>query len=237
MIKNRQKKIYLAFALLSLVFLLIILYGIISPDSLGDMMPPVLFLSFFLGISCMVITIMFWRRSRLIDSAMAQKNYIARWQFSPSEWEKYINYEYQKRSAQRKAAFIFLGIITVIIFTIFIFIIDDAQLAMFLTMLGLLGILALFAFVIPFLIYKASKREAAEVLILNEGILLNQQFHSWNYFSSDLLSAQVKEKPFKHLEVVYSYVTRFGKQAYTVFVPVPEGEDAAAVVKKLLAAQ
>jgi hypothetical protein len=202
-------------------------------DDVGEMAAPTLFISLFLFITCLVVTLMFWKRSRMIDQAMEKRDFIARWKFSVSEWEKYVEYEHTERKAQRKAAFFFLGIIIIIVFTVFIFIIEDVKLEMFIAMLGLIGILSLFAFVFPFMIKKLHKAEGAEVLILPEGILLNRQFHSWHSFSSELLSAEIKVKPFKHLEVVYSYVTRFGKQAYTVLVPVPASADAKVAVEKL----
>ncbi|HOO32435.1 MAG TPA: hypothetical protein PK466_03805 [Thermotogota bacterium] len=233
MIKNRQKKIYLVSLILALLFLAIILFSILSPDTMGEMMPPVFFMSVFLGISCLVVAIMFRKRSRLIEQAMDQKDYIVRWTFSPSEWERYINYEYAERMAMRKGAFIFLGILIVIIFTIFILCIDEAQLTMFFAMLGLLGILSFFAFILPWLAKITGKAKEAEVLILKEGILLDQQFHSWNYFSSDLISAEIAEKPFRHLELVYTFVSRNGKEAYPLFIPVPEGVDPTEVVVKL----
>ncbi len=233
MIRNRQKTIYAVSSILTLFFLAVILTSIILPESMGDMAPPILFLSIFLGITCLVVALMFRKRSKLIEQAIEKGDFIARWQFSPSEWNQYIEYEYAERKAQRKAAFIFLSIIIIIIFTIFIFVIDEAKLAMFLTMVGLEGFLALFAFIIPFLLKKGSKPEEAEILIMKESVLLNRQFHSWHAFSSALLSARIKEKPFRHLELVYSYVTRFGKQSYKLFVPVPETADAEEVIKIL----
>ena len=233
MIKNRQKKITVVSLLLTLFFLITFLCMIAFYDDVGEMAAPVLFMSIFLFITCLFVTLMFWKRSRMIDRAMENGDFIARWKFSVSEWERYVTYEYSERNVQKKTAFFFLSVIIIIIFTIFIFVIEDAKMAMFLAMLGLIGILSLFAFVFPFMIKKLHKAEEAEVLILPEGILLNKQFHSWHSFSSELLSAEINEKPFKHLEVVYSYVTRYGKQPYTVFVPVPESADAEAVVERL----
>jgi len=62
-------------------------------------------------------------------------------------------------------------------------------------------------------------------LILHKGVLLNKQFHSWDFPMSKLASASHEKKPFEHLEIVYDFFDRTGPRSYTINIPIPEGED------------
>ena len=224
MIKNRQKRIYQVFLALTVIFTVLIFVVIGFFDSFGDSAPPILFLSFFLGIVCLVCTIIFLKRSREIDHALKDQSYIVQWDYTAGTWKAFMEKEDDFRTGERKVAFVFLTVITVIIFMMFvIFVEEEAKLAMFLVMLGLILLYAMAAFIVPWFIRKLRKPEDVSVLILPRGVLLNKQFHSWDFPLSKLASASYEKKPFQHLEIVYDFVDRTGPRSYTINVPIPDG--------------
>src|SRR6056297_2535187 len=170
MIKNRQKRIYQVFLALTVIFAVLIFVVIGFFDAFGDSAPPILFLSFFLGIVCLVCTIIFLKRSREIDHALKDQSYIVQWDYPAEKWKAFLEKEDVFRTGERKVAFIFLTVITAIIFMMFvIFVEEEAKLAMFLVMLGLILIYAMAAFVVPWLLRKLRKTEDTTVLILQKG--------------------------------------------------------------------
>lgn len=224
MIKNRQKKIYQVFLALTAIFTVLIFVVIGFFDTFGDSAPPILFLSFFLGIVCLVCTVIFLKRSREIDHALKDQSYIVQWDYTAETWKAFMEKEDVFRTGERKVAFIFLTAITVIIFMMFvIFVEEEAKLAMFLVMLGLILVYAMAAFIVPWMIRKLRKSEEVTVLILPKGVLLHKQFHSWDFPLSKLASACYEKKPFQHLEIVYDFVDRTGPRSYTINIPVPDG--------------
>jgi len=226
MIKNRQKKIYQVFLALTVVFTVLVFLTIGFFDSFGDSAPPILFLSFFLGIVCLICTFIFLKRSKEIEHALKDQSYIVQWDYTAEKWKAFMEKEDDFRTGERQVAFFFLTIITVIIFMMFvIFGEEDAKLAMFLVMLGLIVLYAMAAFIVPWLIRKLRKPEDVTILILPKGVLLNKQFHSWDFPMSKLASATYEKKPFQHLEIVYDFVDRTGPRSYTINVPVPEAVD------------
>jgi hypothetical protein len=224
MIKNRQKRIYRVSLALTVTFTVLIFLTIGFFDSFGDSAPPILFLSFFLGIVCLVCTVIFLKRSREIDHALTDQSYIVQWDYTGEKWNAFMEKEDDFRTGQRKITFIFLTVITVIIFMMFvIFVEEEAKLAMFLVMLGLILLYAMAAFIVPWLLRKLRKSEDVTVLILPKGVLLHKQFHSWDFPMSKLASATYEKKPFQHLEIVYDFVDRTGPRSYTINIPIPDG--------------
>lgn len=223
MIKNRQKRIYQVFLALTVVFTVLIFLTIGFFDSFGNSAPPILFLSFFLGIVCLVCTVIFLKRSREIEHALTDQSYIAQWDYTGEKWKAFMEKEDGFRTGERKVVFVFLTVITVIIFMMFVIFAEEAKLAMFLVMLGLILLYAMAAFIVPWFLRKLRKNEDATVLILPKGVLLHKQFHSWDFPLSKLASASYKKKPFQHLEIVYDFVDRTGPRSYTINVPIPDG--------------
>ncbi len=231
-IKNRQRLIFKGF-LIATICMIIALFVFIFWIEDIDLKPAGTLLSLFLSIMFLIITIIFYKRSRAIEKALENNEYLARWHFDKEKWEEFVNREYNYRKAQRKALFVFLSVITVIIFSVFILVIDEAQLPMFLTMVGLVLMYAFLAFLAPFLSKCYHKKGEAEVLIMKNGILLNKQLHIWNVPTSKFKHAEFKEKPFPMITITYSFYDRTGPREYTVVSPVPNEREGRKVVEQL----
>lgn len=236
MIRNRQKTIYYTFIVLTIIFV----FGIFAFSSLFDFSMDLAgagtFLSIFLAIVSFVLIFVFKKRSDAIDKALENKSYIAKWYFNEAEWEKYLKLEYSYRASEKKEICFFLSMITAIVFFLFIAFVKEARLAMFIFMVSIILLYSLMAFLIPFIIYKNHKKREAEVLIMEKGVLLNKQFHTWDTPMSEFVKAKIHKTPYRHIQIVYSFVDRIGERSYTVIVPIPETENAEEVLGKLLEA-
>ena len=58
--------------------------------------------------------------------------------------------------------------------------------------------------------------------MLEKGVLLNKEFHTWDFPLSKFYSAEFQEEPYKHIEIIYEFIDRTGPRSYTVNVPIPE---------------
>src|SRR6056297_1075937 len=231
--KNRQKTLYRVFLVLTLVFSTTTVYFMYAFDALGDIAGAGFMVSLLLALTFFICIFIFRKRSRVVEYALNKGSFIARWQYSEQEWEDYLRQEYGYRKERNKGIFIFLSIITVVIFMFFVLFVEEAKLAMFLVMLGLVAMYGLVAFIIPFLIYHFHKQHTAEVMIMEKSILIDKQFHTWDFPLSKFSSADVDTVPYPHISVVYEFIDRTGPRSYTVNIPVPEGENAHGVVEQL----
>lgn len=236
MIRNRQKTIYHTFIILTIVFVVGVFVFANLFDYSMDLAGAGLILSIFLSIVSFIVIFIFKKRSDAIDRALENKKYIARWHFSEQDWEKFIDLEYSYRSSEKKEIFFFLSIITAIVFFLFIAFVNEAKLIMLLVMISLVILYAFMAFFVPYIMYKYHRKGDAEVLILEKGILLNKQFHTWDVPMSELASAKIQKTPYPHLQIVYNFVDRMGERAYTIIVPIPETVNGEEVIERLIKA-
>jgi hypothetical protein len=93
---------------------------------------------------------------------------------------------------------------------------------MFFVMLGLDGMYFFMGCVFPSISFFFKRKSFGDVILLETGILLNKQFHTWNFPLSKFLSAEFETKPYEHLAVTYEFFDRTGPRSYTVNVPIPK---------------
>lgn len=234
--KNRQTTLYHAFIGLTLIFSAASVFFMLSFDWLRSIAYAGFMLSIWLAISFFIVIFIFRRRSKQIENAIQKNKYIVSWQYAVDEWENYVKSDYVYRKAEKNAIFIFLTIITVFVFGIFIIFIDEGKLAMTLIMFSLVALYAFMAFVVPLLFYTFHKKHPSEVIIMENGVLLDKQFHTWDFPMSKFSSAKIIKKPFPHIAIEYEFVDRTGPRSYMVHVPIPQSADAQKVVEQLIQA-
>ena len=105
---------------------------------------------------------------------------------------------------------------------------------MLMVLFGLMALLAIFAFLVPWLNYKARKKSSYELYLSKNGAYIGGSFHVWGFLGSKLEDAAFDEK---EMQVIldYSYPTRTRPSNEIVHIPVPPSKIDAAreSVKKL----
>jgi hypothetical protein len=83
-------------------------------------------------------------------------------------------------------------------------------------------------------LYATNKKKLGEAYVGKRGVLLNESFHSWNFLSW-LEDVSIDRKR-KLLVITYSALARYGKDYFTVNIPIPDGKEKEAeeIIKKLL---
>lgn len=157
---------------------------------------------------------------KALDEAINNGEMIVYWKYSKKEWQNYLNYEMDYRTNEGIAIAIFLSIMTAIIFIPFAIIVQE--IFMIYVMLALFVMYGFMGFILPKIMYFIRKRKQGKVILLENGLLLGKQFHTWNFPLSKFSHANYKKTPYEHLEVVYKFVDRTGPRIYTVNVPIPK---------------
>lgn len=129
---------------------------------------------------------------------------------------------------------LFIGIIALVVFIIFALFDPDTWRIMLMALLGLMVLLSIFAFLVPWLNYKARKKSSYELYLSKNGVYIGGSFHVWGFLGSKLEEAAFDEKKMQVI-LKYSYLTRTGPSNEIVHIPVPPSKIDAAkkAVEKL----
>jgi len=157
---------------------------------------------------------------KVLDEAINNGKMIVHWKYSKKEWQDYLNFEMGYRINEGSIIAIFLCIFTAIIFIPFAIIVQE--IFMIYIMLVLFIMYGFMGFILPKIMYFIRKKKHGEVILLETGILIGKQFHTWDFPLSKFSHAIYKEKPYEHLEVIYNFVDRTGPRNYVVNVPIPK---------------
>lgn len=220
-IKNPQKTVLHRWIAVTVFSMLLFIYGAFDFEisSADGMFIMVSLLLFFTSLFFIRITV---KNVKKIDGALHKNSYLAYWTYSKEEWKEYLVFEKNYRQIKGKSVAIFLSIITALIFVPFILLIDEGQLFMFFVMLGLFALYFFMGFVAPLLAHALQKNRQGSVLLLERGLLLDSQFHTWDFPLSKFNSAELIKKPYRHLAITYDFYDRTGPRSYTVNVPIPK---------------
>ncbi len=174
-----------------------------------------------------VLTSLFFIRTtmkniKVLDAAINQKKMIVHWKYTNEEWWDYLSHEEDYRSDKATSMAILLSVITAIIFVPIILFAPEGKLFMFMVMLGLFGLYFFMGYVFPSILFYFKRKSVGEVILLEKGVLLNKEFHTWDFPLSKFNSAEFKEKPYNHIEIIYEFFDKTGPRSYTVNVPIPE---------------
>lgn len=223
----QQKNVYLCFFLC----IFFILSTICSLSFFREIKPfgGLLIMISLLGAGTTFFCIFLFRKRAKTLQVLLDGDYIAHWIYTKPDWQNFLKQEYTLRKEEKKGIFFLLSSITIPIFIVFILLIDEAQMIMFLVLLGLLALYAFLAFVLPIIQYALRNKEGAEVYLGKHGVLIDREFHNWNGTFSKFVS--IKQKSSTLLEITYEFFDRFGPRNYKAFLPLPSQKTD---IKKLL---
>lgn len=227
-IKNTQRRaafiwIFIAFAGVFMVFMPAI-FDIDIMNGGGAL----IFFGIFVFISGIIVSIMFFRRSKIFDNAL-RGEVLVRWNYDTDTWKRFVQQDYEFRKGKSKSLFILISSICFVVGLIFFILDPEAGFYVFLTMLGMIVILAITAYLSAVVPYRRNKSRVGEVIIFSDGIYINGATHIWKGFTVRLESVSYSIDSENCVEFIYSAVTRTGRECYTVLVPIPQGREKEAV--------
>ena len=126
------------------LFLLIIVMAFMNIDAL-PIHPAIVMISIFLFIMSVVIGFMFRSREKKLQSLITGEKLLASWTLTTVQKKAYVKYLFEHKKGKNLAILKVISVMAIIIFGVFILVIDEGKLAMFFVLIGLLLFLAFFA--------------------------------------------------------------------------------------------
>jgi len=152
---------------------------------------------------------------------------LAHWTYTPEEWARYAGAEASRDAAGKWLLFGIVAFWALLFGGLCLLFDPGAGRVVFLTMLGLIALIALVAWLSIALTARRNRRHLGEALIAPQGVYLNRALHNWNGWGARLDSTQCVdgEEGLLLVEFDYSYPARHGRQRESVRVPVPTGRE------------
>jgi len=180
----------------------------------------------FILLTAVVTAVIFWQMAGREAKIKKGENLLAHWQYSQKEWKDFTKNEHE---IDRGYKIMLLKIIVffALLFGIGFWIYDPENgIYVFYSMLGLIGLMTFVAYYSIWLSHKNNLASHGEVYISNQGVIINDQFHSWKILGAKLENVNYNRnaKP-KYLEFEYSTIARYGREMNYVRIPVPKKEE------------
>jgi len=231
-IKNQQSSIANKSLLIGLIFLVLTYFTFSEGNPISGIWALGL-LGIFGLIASLVVFFIFKSRSNKMKSLISGEKVIAAWQMNNELKNQYVNYLFEHESDKNKGIFYITSILIVVIFGVFILFIDEGKGAMAMVMFGLIGLMGIFAFVMP-KYYKSKNAQAdGKVLIGEKFAYVNGFFHNWDFPLSGIKKSKIINEPFYGLHIQYFYTDRTFTNTEELNIPAPQDIDLQEVILKL----
>ena len=222
-----------AFAFIGLVLLIT---GITLNDM--DTMWMVL-VGFFLMVTFVICTLLFWKQARLLRQMFAGKHLLAHWVYSADKAVLHAKDEKARRGRMNLVLWLIIAGFVVFFSLLFVLFgnMDEEETLLFLSIMGgVLLICGIAAWLAPIMAERKIKRSVPEVFIGETAAWVIGEFDMWKSAMTRFKSASfnqitsAEESPLgagatRKIEIVYEQRQRYGYQERTVRIPVPSGKE------------
>ncbi|MGD6808694.1 MAG: hypothetical protein ACQCN3_03260 [Candidatus Bathyarchaeia archaeon] len=188
------------------------------------------FVSFFLAITFGVATGFYYNQALKLDDILNGKNVLAHWTYTSQQWGIYSKKEYKTEMQEKRGLFLVVTAFALFFGVLFWFFDPDAGFYVFVTMLGLIGLIGFTWRFTTWQNYRQNTTGTPEAYISKDAVYLNSKLYCWRAPLTHFDKATLENK--RGVDVLTFRFTVFsgrtGPQIYTVRVPVPEGRKAEA---------
>jgi hypothetical protein len=210
------------------------------------------FVGFFLFVTFVICTLLFWKQARLLHQMFKGKNLLAHWIYSKEKAVLHAEGEKSRRGKMNLVLWLIIAGFVVFFSLLFVLFgkMDEEETLLFLSIMGgvllICGIAAWFA---PIIAERKMKRSVPEVFVGETAAWAFGEFDIWKSAMTRFKNASLKhiESPeeeifgagaARKIEIVYEQMQRYGYQERTVLIPVPVGKEKEAeeVVRRILEA-
>jgi uncharacterized membrane protein HdeD (DUF308 family) len=183
----------------------------------------------FVAIVGIITVIIYWRLARLQDTILDEKSILIHWTYSPSEWQQYVEKEHIEDKSDKKNLFFLVAGISIIAGIILFFIYPDSRLVTLFTILGIIVVIGITALLSSWAVNRWNKKNSGEIYIAQNGAYFSGRLHIWRGLGTKLTDIKFEDTPNSNRIVVsYSSPNYLTNNFYTVRIPVPQGQEAAA---------
>ena len=231
-LKNKQTGIFKKAIYSAIFFGSVILVAIMDFDAL-PIHPAIVMISIFFLLMSLVIAFMFRSREKKLQSLLSGENLIAAWTLTDNEKRNYVNFLYSNEKSKNMGLLIVISVLAIVIFGIFILVIDEGKLFMFLALIGLLVFVSFFAFGMPYYYRNQNLKNDGKILIGKNFAYINGFFHNWDFPLSGIKKVKMIKEPFYGLYIKYYYTDRTFTNTEELNIPASEWIDLTPLVAVL----
>jgi len=229
--QNNQTSIYNKSWISACFFVAILLLNYLE---IINIHPALIMLSIlFLALS-IIIAIMFRSREEKLKKLISGESLIAEWILTPEQKDAYVNQLFKKELLNNSLILISISFISIIVFGVFIAIIEEGKLAMLGVLIGLILLLTIFAYGMPYYYRYKNKKGDGIVLIGKKYAYINGYFHNWDFPLSGIKKVKIIQEPFEGISLTYFYTDRTLKHSETLQIPLSETYYAKKWINKLI---
>lgn len=231
-IKNNQSRVVRYSKYVAGFFTLLIF--IASMDLEAFPIHPALFMiSIFAVVAALVTGYMFRLREKKLQTLITGESVLASWKLDLAQKTDYIKLLHDRETSKNKGLFWVIAILMVVIFGIFILVMDEGKGFMVIMLISILTVIALFAFGMPGYYRRKNMKADGHVLIGEKFAYINGFFHNWDFPLSGIKKAAVMDKPFYGLQIDYYYTDRTFVNNESLKIPAPKAVDLEKVIDLL----
>lgn len=231
-VKNSQQKAVVISLIVSLIGV-ILTFLTFNEGSPMYKAYAVTLISIFIVFAGLIVALIFRSRAKKMKTLISGENVIASWQLSHQKKTEYANFLFQNEKEKNKAIMWITTVLIVVIFGIFILVMDEGKGVMFLVMIALIGIIAAFALGMPAFYRKKNLKGDGVILIGRKFAYINGFFHNWDFPLSGIEKVKMIEKPFHGLYIQYYYFDRTLKNREELNIPASPDIDLGHIVSLL----
>ncbi len=184
------------------------------------------FASLLIGCVAVVVAIFYFNLASKLDRILRGEGLLAHWTYTPEQWTEYSQKEYAEEKSEKKGIFLIITAFALFFGILFWAFDPEAGFYVFLTMIGLIGLVAFVWQFSAWHNYRQNMGGVREAYIGKSGVYMNKKFISWQaYFTSFDGVTQENKRGMSLLVFRYTAATRTGPQTYTTRVPIPPGQE------------
>ena len=197
------------------------------------------FVSFFLAVSSVAITMLYIHRARVMDGILTDPHLLAHWTYADEIAQKNVEREYLDYQNRNRIMFIVIGSMLVLVSLFFMIFVGDGGLMTGIILLGFMVFLFIISRAAPWLERRRAMGASHDAFIARTGIIYEGVVYPFRSFlvswNGVLLRNANKKNP---ALMVFSFTQLNGRciiQPFDVVIPVPLGEEenAGRIVREL----
>lgn len=190
-------------------------------------------ISIFIALGGFIVALILGSRAKKMKRLISGESVVASWLLTPQEKTAYVDFLFQHEKEKNKAILWITTVLVVVVFGIFILVIEEGKGVMLLVMIALIGIIAAIALGMPLFYRNKNLKGDGVVLIGRKFAYVNGFFHNWDFPLSGIQKVKAIEDPFHGLYIRYYYYDRTLKNTEELHIPASPDMDVKKIVSLL----
>lgn len=225
---NRRKAIIWAIVTPLAIFAIIIL-NIFGEDSFPGWYIVIPLVSIIIPIASITVIIYYIFQARQLDQILKGDNLLAHWTYSREEWNQYAETDHRAANRKNREWYYSFSAAALICGILFVVLKQEPKRPLFIILFCMFAPVPLVMWFSAWNNYRRNKKHPGEAYITPDAVYLNGRLVTWRGPGRELESVVVADNESQQLLVVTYSDEGKNKITYTSRVPVPRGQEKAAL--------